>query len=278
MNGLVKDEHNEYRYQGIYPNNYVSFNGEVWRIIGVFDTKNALNGASEKRIKIVRRDAIGSYSWDSTPYDIAYGMGINQWGESGDYEGADIMRELNGDYLDSTLKNDTLWSISYGETKGSFNHNTVLTKSSQKLIDDALWYLGAFNGSSASEVYNYERSEFTCETEGKIGCETSSYYDNTIYYDKIKRTTKWVGKVALPYYSDYLYSNGWLTIGWTLNPRYNNASFNTVIYNNSNTPLACVVSTYCPQRVHPTLYLKSNIELIDGDGTISNPYLFKSCD
>ena len=54
----------DYRYIGNNPNNYVIFNDEVWRIIGVFPVVNA-KGETENRIKIVRNDYIGSYSWDN---------------------------------------------------------------------------------------------------------------------------------------------------------------------------------------------------------------------
>lgn len=43
----------DYRYIGSSPNNYITYNNEVWRIIGVFDG----------RIKIIRNDSIGM-PWD----------------------------------------------------------------------------------------------------------------------------------------------------------------------------------------------------------------------
>ena len=53
------------RYMGADPNNYVSFNNELWRIIGVFDVKSSENGQSEKRLKIIRDESIGNYAWDN---------------------------------------------------------------------------------------------------------------------------------------------------------------------------------------------------------------------
>ncbi len=43
------------RYYGSNPNNYVSFNNELWRIIGVFNDN----------VKLVRKDSLGNLSWDS---------------------------------------------------------------------------------------------------------------------------------------------------------------------------------------------------------------------
>ena len=44
----------DYRYIGSSPNNYITFNDETWRIIGVFDG----------RIKIIRQDSLGNMSRD----------------------------------------------------------------------------------------------------------------------------------------------------------------------------------------------------------------------
>ena len=53
---LYKDEHEDIRYYGANPNNYVSFNNELWRIIGVIDGK----------IKIIRNESIGNMPWDTS--------------------------------------------------------------------------------------------------------------------------------------------------------------------------------------------------------------------
>ena len=45
----------EYRYRGTKPKNYVTFNNEVWRILGVFPTDDG-NGNMEYRIKLIRNE------------------------------------------------------------------------------------------------------------------------------------------------------------------------------------------------------------------------------
>ena len=47
----------EYRYRGASPKNYVNFNNETWRIIGIFPTDDG-TGKIENRIKIVRNENI----------------------------------------------------------------------------------------------------------------------------------------------------------------------------------------------------------------------------
>ena len=132
--GLVAETHpatsqleavTDYRYTGANPNNYVSFNNELWRIIGVFPTEDA-SGNIENRIKIIRNEVIGDYSWDETYY-------INNW------ETASLNTYLNGEYYDN------------------------LTSEVQNMIGEAKWYLGgtdSFDSESnglASHWYTYER-------------------------------------------------------------------------------------------------------------------------
>ena len=81
---LYKDEHGDIRYYGATPNNYVSFNNELWRIIGVIDGK----------IKIIRNESIGSYAWASN--------------DSNNWNNASLKSYLNGEYynsIDGTYKN-----------------------------------------------------------------------------------------------------------------------------------------------------------------------------
>ena len=54
----------EYRYRGANPKNYVKFNNEVWRILGVFKVDDG-TGKIENRIKIVRDQSIGNNRWDT---------------------------------------------------------------------------------------------------------------------------------------------------------------------------------------------------------------------
>ncbi len=74
---LYEDEHGDIRYYGKSPNNYVSFNNELWRIIGVIDGK----------IKIIRNESIGSMQWNS--------YSSNNWDNSS------LKTYLNGTYYNS---------------------------------------------------------------------------------------------------------------------------------------------------------------------------------
>ena len=53
------------RYYGSNPNNYVRFNNELWRIIGVFGNN----------VKLIRSEKLGDLSWDSSASSINSGWG-----------------------------------------------------------------------------------------------------------------------------------------------------------------------------------------------------------
>ena len=100
--GLYKDEYEEgkYTYKGTNPNNYITFNNEMWRIISI--DSNGL-------IKIMRNESIGQEVFDSE--------NSNAW------ETSDIKTYLNGEYLDTITTNQDkivphTWSIG-GVTSGN---------------------------------------------------------------------------------------------------------------------------------------------------------------
>ena len=93
--GLYEDEYEDgkYTYKGANPNNYITFNNEMWRIISV--DSNGL-------IKIMRNESIGNRTFDS--------------GNSNDWETSDIKIYLNDTYLPTITTNQDkivphTWSI-----------------------------------------------------------------------------------------------------------------------------------------------------------------------
>ena len=96
-NGLEIDntEDKNIRYVGANPRNYITFNNETWRIVGVFNNITTIddneNEKQESLVKLIRDEDIGTYSWDSSSSDTNDGKGINEWSQ------ADLMYELNCD-------------------------------------------------------------------------------------------------------------------------------------------------------------------------------------
>ena len=264
----------DYRYIGADPNNYVKFNDELWRIIGVFDTDDG-TGKVEKRLKIIRNESIGNYSWD---YNSS-GNYINEWST------AQLNNLLNsGAYYNKTT--GTYYNNSTTASNVDFT-TTGLTEKAKAMIGDAKWYLGGsntFDDVTAPMFYTRERG--------------TGVYSG--------RSTSWTGKVGLMYPSDYGYAtsggtttnrasclakemynwddssvsdcknNDWMYNSsiwqWTITPRQVNTSyvFYVII-------AGCVNDNdaYYGSGVRPVVHLNSAIKVISGSGTKESPYILE---
>ena len=266
---------------------------EVWRIIGVFDTYSSDNESEEAvpRIKIVRDSLPVMMSWDSSSnnngVDNNSGWGINQWGASDSYEGADLMQMLNGYYIG---KEDICLycnAANQGEcTRNCTSSINPISSLSLSMIDDVLWNLGAPTSAAKIPTLMMYAGERGMQT-GKL-CISGDYCN-----DNVTRTIKWIGKIGLIYPSDYGYAsankecnvnmygadslcskNNWLHPNngeyWTISPRgYSNLAF-AVWYINSSRQLLAGHADYV-LGVRPTLYLSTNIKIIGGNGD-NEPY------
>ena len=290
-NGLKKDNtvDTNIRYYGSDPNNYVSFNNELWRIIGVFGNN----------VKLVRSESLGSLSWDSSDSSINKGNGINQWGEStyGDgsyYEGADLQVYLNKMYYGG----DTTVTCYDGYQNSTITCPTnTLDRTAKLLIDKHTWSLGAIEMSIEDTIsfYNAERGTANGKT-----CTSGTYCNDTV-----TRTTKWTGYVALPYITDWAYAssesicetniqtkdssnlfvcknNNWMQRSawtWYLSPGVQSANANYVWTVSGNGNVANYIMfgamskfAYYGSNVAPSIYLKSSVLMKGGSGTSSDPY------
>ena len=301
---LSTDDNSNVRYIGKDPNNYVSIDGELWRIIGVMKNIDDGTGKKETRIKLIRNESLGNFSWDTSATGINAGYGVNEWSQ------ADLMKLLNPGYESETIGGSLYWNSKPGtcyyknsNASRSCDFTSVGMKEQLKnLIGDAVWNTGT-NGTSsytnasnglAKHFYEYERSTNT----GKI-CTSGSYCTDTV-----ARTTTWTGKIGLMNPSDYGYATGggsttnratclntylnnwasssvsdcknndWLfnsSYQWTLMPYALSTSSFHVFYV-KNTGAIVHYNAYDYITVRPAVYLLSSVEIQDGDGTSSNPY------
>ena len=76
---LATDEAGNTRYIGSNPNNYVSIDGDIWRIIGTMKDVDDGTGNKSDRVKLIKSSSIGNYSWDTSGLTVNGGYGINEW-------------------------------------------------------------------------------------------------------------------------------------------------------------------------------------------------------
>ena len=207
-----------FRFIGSNAKNYVKFNNEIWRVIGIFSTTNE-KGVKANRIKLVRNDSISdNLAWDTSLHTINNGLGINDWSQ------ADIMKLLNNGYEDNedeletgeTIKvNNSLYydkksgkcfaQGGYNKTTDCDFSSTGLNDEAKKMIESVVWNTGAmpFDTSKLTplDVYTYERGNFN----GKQDFDSSKA---SFTVDNYQRKTTWTGKVGLPYASDIIMASG----------------------------------------------------------------------
>ena len=146
---------NNLRYIGANPNNYVLLNNELWRIIGVFNNIDDGTGNKETRLKIIRDESLGEYSWD---YD-AIGNYDNDWSTS------TLMNLLNsGAYYNRTT--GSYYNGSTTATNVDFSSNG-LTEEAKNMIGDAIWNLGG--------TTKYTSSSMDLQATGTHMKETQKY-------------------------------------------------------------------------------------------------------
>ena len=286
----------DYRYIGVSPNNYIRFNNEMWRIIGVFDGK----------IKIIRNESIGHLSWDNK-----LGVGSETSNGTSTYSTRSILIPSAGgsnDWTDSQL----MYMLNPGSYKlktGYSLNNNIIYDNNNKLIYQLgclpsrvdsestsyncvnnNWELNAKALSQISEVTYYLGNDFSLLSSGNATSEI--FYASERGTDVYKnRPVSWNGLVGLVYASDYLYtivsdgggarsarSSGgnstysWMIdyydTQWTLSPYYNETTDYVFLFSD-------VLDTDLPNAelgVRPVVYLNSNTELAR-NGTIDDPYL-----
>ena len=161
----------ELRFAGSNPNNYITFNSEIWRIIGLVNVLTSDN-LVEQRLKIIRDDSIGNFSWDHKPSGT--GSSTSEYG-SNDWTDSQLMEMLNGIYYKSESGN---CYIQNGETDSdtcnfdgndsNTNNSKGLEESARLMIDEnIIWNLGRTNDYQYDNVglvkhwYNYERGTKT---------------------------------------------------------------------------------------------------------------------
>ena len=243
---VVDDEtvDNNLRFIGADPNNYVWFNDELWRIIGVMNNIDDGTGKKETRLKIIRNE----------PYSTGMAWSTDS---SNDWTTASLQEELNSMYL-----ND-------------------IQSPYKEMIENVVWNLGGQSSETATDIfYTSERGTKVYDTRptvwiGSIGLMYPSDYGYaTGGGSNMNRNicltynlNQW-GLYQECSNNSWLYNNSYGQ--WTLTP-YSTPS-NYVFVAASTGFIGWSVTNNPTFAVLPVTYLKSFIKIIDGAGTKEQPY------
>jgi len=233
----------EYRYRGANPKNYVTFNNEVWRILGVFPVDDG-NGNIENRIKLIRNESIGERYWDE---DTDY---LNNWAGP-----STLNTELNTTYLNSL---DNIAQSMIGNTKyylGGYNNSIKIQKDVmyqyERKINGSTYYNGSNSNNFIGKVALMYASDYGYAASDEC-TQTLVNYDNATC-----KNNNWLYNIKVS--------------EWIL-PQDANNSLSAFNVNSGGRVYNDGAVSGGQSGVRPVLYLTSNVQITSGTGTSTDPY------
>lgn len=250
---------NNLRYVGSNPNNYILFNNELWRIVGVLNNIDDGDGNKKSKIKIVRSNSLGSKPWSDA-------------------------REKN--YANSYLKE-------YLEDE----YYNSLSEESKELISKSVWNLGALSTWSNYNTYDYytrERgtdgfdpkewtghvaplygSDYGFATSGSSVDERNQCLNKYALGGNVNYEFDW-SKVDFCKLNDWMYKiDGTFKSYWFID-HDTEMDHGTAVAELSESGTAYgfgpPIGLGWKMETYPSLYLRSDIKITEGDGSENNPY------
>ena len=282
-------KYHDYRYVGANVNNWVSFNNDLYRIIGVFD-ENSHGIEGQYLVKLIMDNPLGGYSWgvyNTSNTSGTYSGYANDWTGKATGVKANLNVLLNEYFINKTNTSSNYGSCS-NWTYFNYGTNNITNDCTDIVgygidpkysgyIENVTWYLyGSGTAQSKQNWYICERGGNSCTTSGPNTGDVSV-----------------TSKIGLMYLSDYLYASGyysnadttspmlnyyfgnknWLLKGpeWILTPKVSDAGVMWRVASGEVSTAASYYSLDC----RPSLYLKSDVKISGGFGTYSNPYILE---
>lgn len=249
----------DYRYIGSSPNNYVKFNDDIWRIIGLF------NDNGDMKVKLMSPKSIGNAAWNTA--------------DQNDWETASMRTLLN--------------SGAYYNRTGTYA-STGLTALSKTQIADTTWYLGgidSYQGKVLEDYYNFERGTMTCASMGicegprntTITAQVGLFYPSDYIYTFAKGIDNTCTNTPRQCATNGNPSRSWMN-GVFLSTDY---SRSVTPFSDEQNPEDCVFAVCEGGNIAPTypltvtnngaalpvVYLRGDLWVIDGDGRKDTPYV-----
>lgn len=235
--GILLDSNGNYRYYGTNPNNYITLNNKIYRIIGSFKTKKDENSTnSNYRLKIIDNDYL-----NEIPYSLT----------SNDFTASELVDHLNREYY------------------SKFN------KVTKKLIDSVIYNISSSSETNyANDSYIQEQSGEVYEcSDDNCGGVRNTIWNGSIAIMNLSdylyaTNTSLCNLPANQYDSTLCSSNNWLKgeDEFTITPSRTNPTKVLGIISGK------IEETDAKLKYRPVFYLKPDTKLISGNGTIDNPY------
>ena len=268
--GLYADsyEENVYTYRGSNPNNYVTFNGEQWRIISA--------NTSDNTIKIMRNAVLSDRAFDTSSNGrndgnyCNHSSGCNIWGSSSTLYNASLSPittlaiEVGGTAYALPTSEAELNTYLNGEYYNSLN-----ATARSMIKSDAVYKAGVLKNQSGQTTSTDISQVSAAKWKGKVALIDATEY--------VRASTNSSCTGAEAYRSNSsCYSGGgnnWMFNSdylWTMSPisdRYSHHVWR--VYISGFLSNLYVANAH---GVRPVLTLASNVQITGGAGTSSSPY------
>lgn len=235
---------NDYRYQGGYVNNYVSFNGELWRIVGVFN----INGTN--KIKIVRNSSIGTMKFSNQTSNAS------TWSTSLVKSTLDTYYSNLGTAAKAMVDSET-WYFSNSVT---IDMMTTEAYAAERNGTANTGYIGILYPSD----YGYATASYTSSS-----CKIryyGLYGRNCAYNNRTSTDLNWIYRM---FYGTFYWFMGGNSTSTVLAYRGSTTISGVSYPGNVEADTANSVSF----AVAPSLYLKRTVTIASGSGTSSDPFV-----
>lgn len=252
----TKDGYKRYVYKGANPDNYITFNNELWRIISI---------ETDGTLKIMKKDSIGDRPFDSKGYRDSTSNGAGGTYCAGSSYGCNAWAKTNVyDFVNGNISGQVSKDSELNTYLNNDYYNT-LSSDAKELIYPHIFEAGPVqweNTDLAAQI----TSEYSAGWVGNIGLITASDFI------RANTNTGQCGDMKSQYNNRFTCQNtNWLNPSsgflWAISPHLND-SFSAYLAGRGYIGNAYVNEPY---GVFPTLCLKSSIRF-EGEGTESNPY------
>ena len=145
--GEYGTDDNNLRFFGSTPDNYVTFNNEKWRIIGVMNNVEDESGNKKSHVKITRDSDFGrSLSWDSSESNVNKGYGVNEWSQ------ADLQKVLNENYYKKEAGGTCYGGYGNSKTSCPSWGSIGLNDEARTMVSKVKWPIGTLESGDMSST------------------------------------------------------------------------------------------------------------------------------
>ena len=270
--GLYEDsyENGRYVYKGNNPNNYIEFNGELWRIIAK---------ETDGTYKIIRDQLSENRSFDEANYRTT----ANNTFCDSSYSGCNVYGKVNGIFrLMSGQKMGTVTEDSSLSKYLNETYYNTLTSDAKKQVQTHAFNIGVVlvygGGNQNNSIYSDLNGEKAFQWTGNIGLPNVTDILRANFDSRCNSAGAASGTSEQNLcISNYLVNNMSEISFWTMNG-YSTQTYATsgavwVPYRSVNGISFSVQAPSYSGGVRPVLFLKSTIKITGGNGSQSSPYM-----